>query len=181
MNCLKMISIESILMLNFNVWMVRKRLNLAVFLLFANFLKNRSDNFFLLFFYPASWGWYWSTAKKWIWLNYWKGHVQCRKGRVWLIFPQLSILFSSIEVLPSCSFFVVKSILLQKYERCGITLKAIQKVQFGPLLSISANISELLHAMINVSKKHIYKVIYNRSVYIKTFGLRWPSKIKRVK
>ena len=67
-----------------------------------------------------------------------------------------------------------------KYERCGITLKVIfkiRKVQFGPLWFIWANISETVHAMTNVSVKHIYKVIHNLSVYIKTVDLRFNGQI----
>ena len=58
------------------------------------------------------------------------------------------------------------------------TLKVIFKVKFGPLWSIWANISETVHAMNNVSMKHIYKVIYNISAYSKTFYLRWHLKVK---
>ena len=46
-----------------------------------------------------------------------------------------------------------------KYERYGITLKVIFKVrnvQFGPLWSISANISETIHRMMKVCMKYIY-------------------------
>ena len=39
----------------------------------------------------------------------------------------------------------------------------------------------MVHAMTNVYMKHIYNIlyrIYNLSVYIKTFDLRWPLKVK---
>ena len=55
-------------------------------LLFANFLKSDLITF-LYFLYIASWGWYWSTVKRWISLNYSKGQFQSRKGQVWPIFP----------------------------------------------------------------------------------------------
>ena len=46
-----------------------------------------------------------------------------------------------------------------KYERYGITLIevifTVRKVQFGPLCSISANISEMVHRMIKVCMKYI--------------------------
>ena len=42
-----------------------------------------------------------------------------------------------------------------------------RKVQFGPLRFIYANISETVYAMTNICMKHIYKVVYNPSVYIK--------------
>ena len=57
-----------------------KKSNLAVLLLFANFLKNSLITF-LYFLYTASWGWYWSTVKRWISLNYSKSHFQGRKGQ----------------------------------------------------------------------------------------------------
>ena len=48
----------------------------------------------------------------------------------------------------------------------------IRKVHFGPLGYIWANISETVHAKTNGSMKHLYKVIFNLSVYIKTFDIR---------
>ena len=47
--------------------------------------------------------------------------------------------------------------------------------QKGPIWTFViylAKISETVHTMINVSMKHLYKVIYNISFYIKTFDLR---------
>ena len=41
-----------------------------------------------------------SSNGRWIWLNYLKCHFQGRKGQVWPIFPSISILLSSNEVLP---------------------------------------------------------------------------------
>ena len=49
-------------------------------LLFANFLKIGLITF-LYVLYTASWGWYWSTVKRWISLNYSKGHFQVGKVR----------------------------------------------------------------------------------------------------
>ena len=56
----------------------------------------------------------------------------------------------------------------------------VRNVQYEPLWSIWAIISETMCAMTNVSMKHIYKVIYmyNLSVYINTFDLRLPLKVK---
>ena len=59
----------------------KKRLNFAVLLLFANFLKNGLITF-LYFLYTASWGWYWSTIKRWVSLNYSKCHCQGRRGKI---------------------------------------------------------------------------------------------------
>ena len=39
----------------------------------------------------------------------------------------------------------------------------------GILLSIYVNISETVHDVTNVCMKHIYKVIYDISVYLVTF------------
>ena len=50
-----------------------QKMDLAVLLLFANFLKNGLITF-LYFLYTASWGW--------ISLNYSKGHFQGRKGLI---------------------------------------------------------------------------------------------------
>ena len=45
-----------------------------------------------------------------------------------------------------------------------------------------ANISEMVHAMINVSmresERHIWCHIYDLSVYLMTFGLGWPLKVR---
>ena len=39
------------------------------------------------------------------------------------------------------------------------------------LCDIQTNISEMVHAMINIYMKYIYEVIYDLSVYIMTFDL----------
>ena len=52
----------------------------------------------------------------------------------------------------------------------GERSKKVRKVQFGTLLSIKTNISETVNAIIYVCMKHIYKVIYDISVYLMTFG-----------
>ena len=48
-----------------------------------------------------------------------KGHCQGQKGQVWLIFTYVSILISSIEVLPkciaSCSFSEVILVLFSNF------------------------------------------------------------------
>ena len=48
----------------------------------------------------------------------------------------------------------------------------VRKIQFWLLLSIWANISDTVHTITNGYMKHIYKVIYNLSVYIKTLDFR---------
>ena len=53
-----------------------------------------------------------------------------------------------------------------------------QNFQFRPLLSIWANISETVHAVINVCMKYIYEVIYDLSVDLVTFDLGLPLKVK---
>ena len=50
-------------------------------ILFANLLKSGLITF-LYILHTASLGWYWSTVKRWISLNYSKGHFQGRKGQV---------------------------------------------------------------------------------------------------
>ena len=75
---------------------------------------------------------------------------------------------------------LVRSQSCRNISKVWITLKVIfivRKVQFGPLWSIWANISETVHAMINVSMKHSYKIIYNLAVYINTCNLRWHLKV----
>ena len=81
MNCQKIDATESLKRSFFKVWNVWKMSNLAVLLRFANFLKSGLITF-LYFLYTASWEWYWSTVKRWI-------------------FPLYLILFSSNEVLPN--------------------------------------------------------------------------------
>ena len=54
----------------------------------------------------------------------------------------------------------------------------VKKVQFGPLLSILANISETVHAVTNVCMKYICKVIYDLSVDLVSFDLGLPLKVK---
>ena len=54
----------------------------------------------------------------------------------------------------------------------------VRKDQFGPLLSIWADISETVHAVTNVCMKHIYKVIYDLLVYLVTFDLGLPLNVK---
>ena len=57
----------------------------------------------------------------------------------------------------------------------------VRKVQFRPLLSIWANMSETVHAVTNVCMKYIYKVIYDLSVDLVTFDLGLPvPKVKVV-
>ena len=51
-------------------------------------------------------------------------------------------------------------------------------MQFGHLLSILPNISETVHSVTNVCMKHIYKVIYDLSVYLVTFDLGLPLTVK---
>ena len=41
-----------------------------------------------------------------------------------------------------------------------------------------ANISETVHAVTNIGMKHIYKVIYDISVYLVSFDLGLPLKVK---
>ena len=53
-----------------------------------------------------------------------------------------------------------------------------QKVQFRPLLSIWANISETVHAVTNVCMKYIYEVICDLSLDLVTFDLGLPLKVK---
>ena len=48
----------------------------------------------------------------------------------------------------------------------------VRKFQFGPLIYSLANISETVHAMINVCIKHVYKVVCNLSAYSMVFDLR---------
>ena len=54
----------------------------------------------------------------------------------------------------------------------------VRKVQFRPLLSIKANISETVHAVTNVCMKYIYEVIYDLSVDLVTFDLGLPLNVK---
>ena len=54
----------------------------------------------------------------------------------------------------------------------------VRKVQFRPLLSIWANISETVHAVTNACMKYIYEVIYDLSVDLVTFDLGLPLKVK---
>ena len=54
----------------------------------------------------------------------------------------------------------------------------VRKVQFRPLLSIWANISETVHAVTNVCMKYIYEVIYDISVDHVTFDLGLLLKVK---
>ena len=82
-------------------------------------------------------------------------------------FTYLSMLISSIKVLPKCiawySFSEVILVLLSNIKMKLVNFKGYcqgQKVQCGPLLSIWAYISETVHAMVNVYLWHIYKVIY---------------------
>ena len=58
-----------------------KRVKFGCFDTFCQFSQKPSDNFSLFLVY-ASWGWYWSTVKRWISLNYSKGHFQGRKGQI---------------------------------------------------------------------------------------------------
>ena len=58
----------------------RKGSNFAVLIRFTNFLKKILITF-LYVLHTASWGWYWSTVKRWISLNYSKGYFQGRKVR----------------------------------------------------------------------------------------------------
>ena len=96
MDCQKMDLIESLYTKGHfsKIRNVRKRSNLGNLLLFGNFLKNDQITF-LYFLHAVSWGWYWSTVKRWVWLKYWKGN------------------FASciMYILASCSLFVVKQIL----------------------------------------------------------------------
>ena len=85
----------------------QKQIKFGYLLLYGYFLKNGLITF-LYFWLTASWGWYWSTVKRWIWLNYMNGNFYGQKGQVWPILPHLLILFKFIA---SCSFFVVKPIL----------------------------------------------------------------------
>ena len=55
-----------------------------------------------LFWHEASPGSWRRTVKRHIWLSHSNGHCQGQKGQVWLIFTHLTILISSIEVLPKC-------------------------------------------------------------------------------
>ena len=50
----------------------------------------------------------------------------------------------------------------------------VRKVELELFWSILANIAETVHVMINVSMKHIYKVINIILVYIKIFGPNIP-------
>ena len=54
----------------------------------------------------------------------------------------------------------------------------VRNVQFRPLLSIYANISETVHDVTNVCMKYIYEVIYDLSVDLVTFDLGLPLKVK---
>ena len=98
--------------------------------------------------------------KSLIWLNY-SRYFRSFKGPVLVIFTQVSILFSSIEVLPK---FIASWVILVLFSKFNGVIFKVRKVQFGPLLSILVNISETLHAMTNVCMKHIHKSLWSFSL-----------------
>ena len=76
-------------------------------------------------------------------------HFQGQKGQGWPMFPYVSISFGSNEVLPNCiasfSFLLCQTNPDIKYKISEVNLKIIfkvKRVQFGPLRSIWAKISE---------------------------------------
>ena len=99
-----------------------------------------------------------------IWLNHSKGNFKGEKGQVWLIFTYLSILISSIEVLPkciaSCSFSEVIRVLFSNCNDVLLILNAIfkvRKVLFGPF-DLFRPLS--VYVVTNVCMKHIYTKSY---------------------
>ena len=73
------------------------------------------------------------------------------------------------KCIASCMF---SEVILVLFSNCNsVILKVIfkvRKVKFGPLLYMYANISETVHSVTKVCMKHIYKVIYDLSVYLVT-------------
>ena len=151
-------------------------LNLGILLLFDNFLKSGQITF-LYFWCTTSWRWYLSTVKRWIWLKYSKGHLQSRKGQVWPIFHNNRY----FSVVTKCCQIVLHHVASVEWNQSSPKIWKIwnySKRQKGPIWSIWANTSETVHAMTNVSMKHLYKVICNISVYITTFDLRLILKVR---
>ena len=111
---------------------------------YCPFIPNLFCNF-SLFWHEASPGSWQRSVKRRISLNHSKGHCQGQKCQVWLIFTHLTILISSIEVLPkciaSCSFSEVILVLFSNFN--GVFFK-VRKVQFGPLLSIGLYLGQYL-------------------------------------
>ena len=133
---------------------------IGCFATFRQFSQKRSDDFLRLCIHLFADDRDQLTVKRWIWFNYSESHFQGRKGHYSVI----------TKCCPNLLHHVSSLVWNQSYPkiwRCEITLNVvfnIRTLQFGPLWSIWANISETVHAMINVSMKHSYKIIYNQSI-----------------
>ena len=157
-----------------------KRILVWVFCYFLDVLKNGLLTFLSL--YTASWGYYWSTVKRWIWSKIIR-KVICKVGKVSLgpfsrnyrYYPVVTKGCLNWLHLVTCFLWIQSC---PKYENCAIALWVIFKVRivhFGISWSVWANISETLHAMTNVSHIKSHHIIL---VCIKIVDLIWHLMVK---